>query len=92
MVGTITTDGPGTVWYQFGAGKLDPADTVTFTAAGTKTVTHVMTFTLDPKFGTTIGASALLQAVVQDQQGNHGGTPTASNNADFSVNCQAAAH
>jgi hypothetical protein len=90
MVGTITTDGPGTVWYQFGGGRFDPGQTVTFSAAGTKTVTHVMTFSVDPKFGPTMGVGALLQAVVEDAQGNHGGMEQASNNADFSITCQAA--
>jgi hypothetical protein len=87
MVGTITTDGPGTVWYQFAAGKSDPGETLIFSAAGTQTVTHVMTFNLDPKFGNTMGGEALLQAIMEDQQGNHEGMGQPSNNADFSINC-----
>ena len=38
MTGTITTDGPGTVWYWFSAGSSDPGEALTFSAAGTKTV------------------------------------------------------
>jgi hypothetical protein len=30
----------GTLFYQFGAGKMDPGETIVFTAAGTKTVTR----------------------------------------------------
>jgi hypothetical protein len=41
LVGDITTDGPGTVWYHFLAGAVShsPEGTVSFSAAGTKTVT-----------------------------------------------------
>ena len=85
MTATITTDGPGRVWYQFGAGAFDPGETVTFTAAGTKTVTHVMTF--KPAFGNDMGISAIAEAVVEDSLGNHTDTTTNSNNADFSVHC-----
>jgi hypothetical protein len=87
MVGTITTDGPGTVWYWFAAGKSDPGEALTFTAAGTKTVSHVMTFTVDPKYGNTMGGGALLEAVMEDDKGNHGPVGTGSNNSDFSVEC-----
>lgn len=85
MAGTITTDGPGTVFYQFGAGKFDPGETVTFSVAGTKSVTHVMAFT--PAFGNSMGGSAILQAIVEDAQGNHGMLTQGSNNADFSITC-----
>jgi len=33
MVGTITTDGLGTVFYEFGAGNFDPTQTITSSAA-----------------------------------------------------------
>jgi hypothetical protein len=85
MVGTITTDGPGTVFYEFGAGKFDPGETLTFSAAGTKTVTHV--FTLTPKYGNQMGGSAILQAIGEDSSGNHGIPTHGSNNADFSITC-----
>ena len=85
MVGTVTTDGPGTVWYWFAAGSSDPGETLTFSAAGAKTVTHVMTF--DPKYGNSMGGGALLQAVMEDDKGNHAITGTGSNNSDFTIEC-----
>jgi len=85
MVGTITVDGPGTVFYQFGAGNIDPGETITFSAAGTQTVTHVMTF--KPKYGNQIGGSALLQAIGADASGNHNIPTQSSNNADFNITC-----
>jgi hypothetical protein len=85
MTGTITTDGPGTVWYWFAAGASDPGEALTFSEAGTKTVTHVMTF--DPKYGNSMGGGALLQAVMEDDKGNHAATGTGSNNSDFSIDC-----
>jgi hypothetical protein len=85
MVGTITTDGPGTVFYQFGAGEFDPGQTITFSAAGTKTVTHVMTF--QPEYGNNMGGSAILQAIGEDSSGNHGIPTQGSNNADFNITC-----
>ena len=84
MTGTITTDGPGTVWYQFGAGAMEPGEELKFTAAGTKTVTHTMTFM--PKYGS-MGGSALLEAVMEDDQGHHALAGTGSNNSDFSIEC-----
>jgi hypothetical protein len=84
MTGTITTDGPGTVWYQFGAGKMDPGEELKFTAAGTKTVSHTITFM--PKYGN-MGGGALLEAVMEDDQGNHAAMGTGSNNSDFSIDC-----
>jgi hypothetical protein len=85
MVGTITTDGPGTVFYQFGAGKMDPGETVTFSAAGTKTVTHVMTF--QPEYGNQMGGSAILEAIGVDAAGKHGIPTQSSNNSDFNITC-----
>lgn len=85
MVGTITVDGPGTVFYQFGAGKFDPGETVTFSAAGTKTVTHVMTF--QPMYGNDMGGGAVLEAIGADASGNHGMLTQGSNNADFNITC-----
>jgi hypothetical protein len=85
MTGTVTTDGPGTVWYWFSAGNTEPGDTLTFTAAGTKTVTHTMTF--DPKYGNTMGVGAGMEAVMEDDKGNHAIIGTASNNSEFNVEC-----
>jgi hypothetical protein len=85
MVGTITVDGPGTVFYQFGAGKLDPGETITFSAAGTKTVAHVMTF--QPTYGNGMGGGAILEAIGADAAGKHEIPTQGSNNADFNITC-----
>ena len=88
FTGTITTDGPGKVFYQFGAGKMEPGDTVTFTAAGTKTVSHVVTFNKpEPGFGDQIGVYPILEAVGEDASGNHDASMQGSNNAGFTINC-----
>ena len=85
MAGTITVDGPGKVFYQFGAGNMEPGETLTFTAAGTKTVTHVMT--LKPEYGDNMGGSAILQAIGEDADGKHGIPTQGSNNSDFNITC-----
>jgi hypothetical protein len=86
MTGTITTDGPGTVWYWFAAGQSDPGEEIKFDGAGTKTVSHTMTFA-HPKYGNDMGAGALLQAVMEDSQGNHSPAGTGSNNSSFTLTC-----
>jgi hypothetical protein len=85
MTGTITTDGPGTVWYWFSAGSSDRGEALTFTAAGTKTVTHTMTF--NPKYDNSMGVGAAMEAVMEDDKGNHAMTGTGSNNSEFTVDC-----
>jgi hypothetical protein len=85
MVGTITTDGPGTVFYQFGAGRMEPGETVTFSAAGSKTVSHAMS--LQPVYGNNMGGSAILEAVGTDASGQHDLAMKGSNNSDFTINC-----
>lgn len=85
MVGTITVDGPGPVFYQFGAGNMEPGETLTFSAAGTKTVTHMMAF--QPTYGNQMGGSAILEAIGVDSAGNHGIPTQGSNNADFNITC-----
>jgi hypothetical protein len=80
-------DGPGTVFYQFGAGSFDPGETIAFNAAGTKTVSHVMTF--QPKNSNTMGGSAILDAIGADASGKHGMLTQGSNNSDFTVTCTA---
>ena len=88
LTGTIATDGPGKVFYQFGAGKMEPGDTVTFTAAGTQTVSHVITFKHpEPGYGNEIGVGAILEAAGEDASGNHGASMKGSNNASFSITC-----
>jgi hypothetical protein len=87
MTGTITVDGPGTVFCQFGAGSFDPGETITFDAAGTKTVSHVMNF--QPRNNNTMGGGAILEAIGVDASGKHGMLTQRSNNSDFSITCTA---
>jgi len=87
LTGNITTDGPGTVWFQFGAGQLGPDQTVKFAAAGTQTVSHVFTFVVDPKYGDDMGGSASFRAVMEDAQGGHTDFGVGSNNQDIAVHC-----
>ena len=69
LTGTITTDGPGKVFYQFGAGEMAPGGMLTFEAAGTKTVTGVIT--LQPTYGNNMGGGAILEAIGTDEAGKH---------------------
>ncbi len=93
LTGTITVDGPGKVFYQFGAGHMEPGDTVTFTAAGTKTVSHVITFKRpDPGYGDQIGVGAILEAIGEDASGKHDIPVQGSNNASFTITCTGAAN
>lgn len=92
FTGTITTDGPGKVFYQFGAGKMEPGDTITFTAAGAKTVSHLITFKKpEPGYGDQIGVYPILEAVGEDASGNHDASMQGSNNAGFTITCTGAA-
>jgi len=91
FTGTITTDGPGKVFYQFGAGQMEPGENIAFTTAGTKTVSHVMTFKPTPGFGNQIGVGAILEAVGEDASGNHDAFMQGSNNANFMITCTASA-
>jgi hypothetical protein len=85
MEGTITADGAGAVFYQFGAGKMEPGETVSFDAAGTKTVTHVIT--LQPSIGNDMGVYPNLVAIGADAAGNHGTPTTGANNSGFKITC-----
>jgi hypothetical protein len=88
LTGNITVDGPGKVFYQFGVGKMEPGETVTFTAAGTKTVSHVVTFKKpEPGFGDQIGVYPILEAVGEDASGDHDASMQGSNNAGFTISC-----
>jgi hypothetical protein len=88
LTGTITVDGPGKVFYQFGVGTKQPGDTVTFTAAGAKTVSHVVAFNKPgPGSGNQIGVGALLEAIGEDASGKHDMLMKGSNNANFTVTC-----
>ena len=85
LTGTITVDGPGKVFYQFGAGKMSPGHLITFDAAGTKTVNEIIT--LKPAFGNDMGGSAILEAIGADAEGKHGASTQGSNNSDFTITC-----
>jgi hypothetical protein len=88
LTGTITVDGPGKVFYQFGVGTMEPGDTFTFAAAGTSTVSHVVTFDKPgPGFGNQIGVGAILEAIGEDASGNHDMFMKGSNNASFTITC-----
>ena len=91
LTGTITADRPGKVFYQFGAGSMEPLQTITFSAAGSRTVSGVITFEATSGPGTQIGVSAILQAGGEDASGNPDLLVESSNNADFTVTCTEAA-
>jgi hypothetical protein len=84
LVGDITTDGPGTVWYHFLAGAVShsPEGTVTFTAAGTKTVTVEGSFRVAPGV-----PNASMLAAMQDQNGNHGPRNATSGPVPYHIPC-----
>jgi hypothetical protein len=91
LTGTITAGGAGKVFYQFGAGAIDPGETISFNSAGTQTVTHTMTFGTESSVGHHIGISALLQAAGEDAKGNYDdASMQGSNNVSFTVNCTSA--
>ena len=43
--------------------------------------------TFDPKYGNSMGGSAALEAVMEDDKGNHAIVGTGSNNSDFNIDC-----
>lgn len=83
LIGEITADGPGTVWYRFLAGALggSPENTVTFEGAGTKRVAMDGVFNSTPR----VPAASLL-AIMADSQGNHG-PQNQSAKVSFSFSC-----
>lgn len=90
FVGTITTDGPGRVFYEFGDGTnaLNPGQSITFSAAGTKTVTYVMALPT-PGNQNFRSSGAVLRAIGEDSSGNHG-MPTLNQlatSANFRITC-----
>ncbi len=88
LVGEITTDGPGTVWYQFLAGALAVAGaregTVTFDAAGAKTVTLDATLRATPRV-----PHLSMLAAMQDEQGRHGPQNVTSGPVKYNMTCNA---
>ena len=81
LVGTITAGGPGKVYYKFAAGTYMAEGTVAFAAAGTKTVTGVLTFETD------MGGGANLVATGMDAAGKHDFSQKASETEGFQVTC-----
>jgi len=84
LVGEITADGPGTVWYRFLAGAVShsPEGTVTFDAAGTKTVTIDGAFRTAPRV-----PHASLLAIMEDEAGNHGPRNVSSGPVNYNITC-----
>src|ERR1035437_5507254 len=84
LVGDITTDGPGTVWYHFLAGAVShsPEGTVIFSAAGTQTVTVEGSFRSAPQV-----PNASLLAAMQDQNGQHGPRNVTSGPVPYHITC-----
>ena len=84
LVGDITTNGPGTVWYKFLAGAVShsPEGTVVFSAAGTQTVTVEGTFSTAPRV-----PHASLIAIMEDQAGNHGAQNLSSGPVNYNITC-----
>lgn len=84
LVGEISTDGPGTVWYQFLAGAVSnsPEGTLSFSEAGTKTVTLEGRFREVPQV-----PHASLIAIMQDAEGRHGPQNETSGPVDYNITC-----
>jgi hypothetical protein len=84
LVGDITTDGPGTVWYHFLAGAVSnsPEGTLSFGAAGTQTVTVEGSFRSAPRV-----PNASLLASMQDQNGQHGPRNVTSGPVPYNITC-----
>jgi len=84
LVGEITTDGPGTVWYQVLAGAVShsPEGTVTFAAAGTQTVKVEGTFRSAPAV-----PNASMLAIMEDAAGHHGPLNVSSGPVPYNITC-----
>ncbi len=85
FAGTITTDGPGTVWFKISAGVTgkEGEGEVKFTAAGTKKVSKDLVVSTTPGAG---GGSALLEAAMEDDEGRHKDFGATANNR-FEFDC-----
>lgn len=86
LVADITADGPGKVWYQFLAGavaKNGPSEgEVSFSAAGTQSVTLDGAFRSTPMVPTTS-----FLASMEDQEGKHGPRNVTSGPVNYNVTC-----
>ena len=86
LVADITTDGAGTVWYEFLAGavrKKGPAEgRITFTAAGTQSVS------LDAEYVRTPSVPKLsMIAATEDGNGKHGPQTVSSGPVFYNASC-----
>lgn len=86
LLADITTDGPGTVWYQFLAGavrKKGPGEgRVKFSSAGMQTVK------LDAEYVRTPGVPELsMIAAMEDENGKHGPQTVSSGPAYYNATC-----
>jgi hypothetical protein len=86
LVADITTDGPGTVWYEFLAGavrKKGPGEgTVKFGAAGTQTVKLDAQYVMTP----TVPELSMIAAMT-DENGKHGPQTVSSEPAYYNATC-----
>lgn len=86
LVGEITTNGPGTVHYQFLAGavrKLGPAEgTISFRNAGTQTITLDSEYVMTPRV-----PNASLLAIMLDAQGRRGPQNVSSGPVKYNAAC-----
>jgi hypothetical protein len=84
LIGEITTDGPGTVWYRFLAGAIShsPEGTLQFEAAGTKKITIDGSFNSTPRV-----THASLIAAMQNVQGKHGPKTVSSGQVNYDFTC-----
>ncbi|MGD0012263.1 MAG: hypothetical protein ABSE93_27460 [Terriglobia bacterium] len=84
LVGEITTNGPGTVWYRFLAGAVShsPEGTMSFNSAGTQTVTTDGTIRVTPR----VPAASFI-AIMEDAQGNHGPLNVSSGLVNYNITC-----
>ena len=64
---------------------MAPGGMLTFEAAGTKTVTGVIT--RQPTYGNNMGGGAILEAIGTDEAGKHDLAMKGSNNSDFTITC-----
>ncbi len=86
LIAEITTDGPGTVWYQFLAGAVSssPEGRLKFAGAGTQTVAIDGSFRSAPRV-----PHASLIAAMEDASGQHGPQTVGSGPVDYNIACGA---
>jgi len=84
LIGEITTDGPGTVWYRFLAGAIShsPEGTLQFEAAGTKKIKIDGSFNSTPRV-----THASFIAAMQNAQGKHGPKTVNSGPVNYDFTC-----